>query len=681
MLLSITDGTVTRGGRTVLSHFSFSIRGTEKAAIVGRNGAGKTSLLEIIAGRLDLETDDSRPSSGLVWARACSTGLLSQQTSLDPAQTVGEMLAEAARMGRPEDERFEKETFGREAQYSRMLTAMGFHVRDKSRACGTFSGGEQVRLSLLRLMLEEPEVLLLDEPTNHLDLAAVEFLERYLAAYPHAVVAVSHDRFFIDRFADVVWDVRGGRLFRYPGNYTAFRDARTAEYRKQYEAWRRQQAEIAREEELIETFRHKPKKAAFARARRTMLERMPRVERPDPLEAAIHTGGLLPERPGTRWPVSFDHLRIGYDRPLMELTLRIRRGAKLGIIGPNGAGKSALLRTVAGLLPPLGGHLTMGGHIDTAYFDQMTAAFSDPRTVHDWFHDRSPVLTEKELREKLAGYLFRGRDLSKPVSSLSGGEKSRLALAGILESRPNLLLLDEPTNHMDIPARETMESLFRSYRGTMLIVSHDRYFLQQVADSLLILEPGQREALFYPFGYGHYRRMMDQKADGQSPAAARSLENQRLIDGLRAVPKAEHPRLRPFSTEEETLDWRFELNRREREKAEAAFILLDEAYRKAYAKRSGLPTEEDANRSEFPIEKAAKRPAIPSEKIAEMPAAPVPSLSDWLFSDPGSRAALEELSRRLEEAGRKWTETLLDWYELWLETAPGVPSAGPKPHG
>ncbi|MDD5860770.1 MAG: ABC-F family ATP-binding cassette domain-containing protein [Eubacteriales bacterium] len=696
MLLEIRDGTVSRGGKTVLERFSFDIKGTEHAAIVGRNGAGKTTLLEVIAGTRELDADEKNPGSGLFRSRAFTVGMLHQTAVSDPELTVEEAMRTAILSGKPEDFRWSEERFAEEQRYDKMFTRFGFAKEDKQKKLGAFSGGEQIKIALIRLLLAEPDVLVLDEPTNHLDLAAVEWLEQYLREYRKAVVMVSHDRYFIDQVADVVWEVTHGRVVRYPGNYTQYRAAKAARYKRQLAAWRRQQEEIARQDELIEKFRHKPKKAKFARSRKKMLERMTRIEKPDMDDAVIHTGEILPARPGSKWVLECEHLKIGYEKsqPVKELSFRLRRGQKVGIIGPNGTGKSTFLKTVAGLLQPLAGKVSLGAHIDLAYFDQMTAgkvleetaaagstgielptdtaefsgadaaASGSPARVSskmperlnviEYFHSRFPSLTGKEVRTILAGFLFTGRDLGTPVDSLSGGEKSRLVLATLLQSRPNFLVLDEPTNNMDIPAKETLESLFREYKGTILFVSHDRYFLSEVADALLIFEQGDQPVMYHPFGYRHYEERRRREMNGD-PAVTRTAEDERLIADLRAVPKGESHRLREIPTEEAALDWRFHLCRMEIDQAEERVQQEEEALGEMMepAWNTEVSYAEDSDNIEPDITLNDVHPTI--AEYLETPS-----------SEKDPRILAQQ--KRLEDANQKLTETLLVWYDLWLET-------------
>ena len=617
MLYEIRDGSVSQQGEPVLSHFDFGIRGTEKVAIVGRNGAGKSTLLEAIAGEKEIEINRKNPASGVFRSRAFTVGVLRQQACQNPDETVEDCILKGVKALWREKELpaetvgdaaestglYSRERYDFEQRYDRIFTGFGFSLEDKKKKLGTFSGGEQTKICLIRLLLEEPDVLVLDEPTNHLDLAAVEWLETYLRAYPKAVVCVSHDRYFLDQTAEVVWEVSGGHLTRYTGGYTAYRMEKQKRAAKATKAYEEQQAEIARLNDLIRKFRGKPRKASFARSRAKILERMDRMEKPDADEAVIHTGAILPARPGSRWVVECEDLKIGYDHPIRELSLRIRRGQKIGIIGQNGTGKSTFLKTVAGLLPPMTGKCKIGENVDLAYFDQMTARFTSDKTVIDWFHDQFPAMEMGETRRVLAGFLFRGEDCGKPVAGLSGGEKARLMLAAILERRPNFLVMDEPTNNMDIPAKETLESIFRSFQGTILFVSHDRYFLSQVAEALLVFEPETEKVLYYPGNYRHYKERKDRVQAGEDTDLLRTAEEQRLIEGLRSVPKGERGMLRRISDAEQEFDWRFAVNRTGREAAEQAFAVA-------------LERAEDAD---------------------------------------------------AERARDNWTRTLLDWYDIWLD--------------
>ena len=611
MLLQIQDGSLSIGGQTILSHFNFEIKGKEKIALVGRNGSGKTTLLRLLAGELSLDRDDHSQGMGMTASRRLTIGLLAQQAFSDASGTVEEELLKAC----PCPDRWDRERFAWEQEYDRILTGFGLTKEDKKKPVSQFSGGEQTKLALIRLLLEKPDILLLDEPTNHLDMETAEWLEDYLRSYEHAAVIVSHDRFFLDQVADTVCEIQDKRLIRYTGGYTAYREQKQKDIKLQEKAYQHQQEEIKRLEELIERFKHKPKKAAFARSRKKILERMPRVDRPVPDDAHIFTGEIVPAVNSSKWVLEAEHLQVGYEKTLLELSLRIRRGQKIGIIGPNGAGKSTFLKTAAGLLPPVKGKLSLGLQVLVGYFDQQTAALTSDKTVAEHFHDLFPSLTEKEVRSTLGAFLFPGKEAGKKVSGLSGGEKSRLVLAELFQSRPNFFLLDEPTNHMDIPARETLESAFRAYKGTLLFVSHDRYFIRQVAEALLIFE--DQTVLYYPFGYAHYVEHCRKKASGMSPSAQIRAEEQALLSGLQNVPKAERHRLRDIPTELAYADWQLRLALEPLEEIQTKLTRFYEDY--------------DVIR---------------------------------MWEDP---SYAEEIQKKEEELHQTYTEICLNWFEKWKE--------------
>ena len=631
MLYQITDGTVSAGGHVILSHVDFEIKGNEKIALVGRNGAGKTTLLKLIAGELSLDRDDRRQGAGVTSSRRLTVGMLKQQAFSDREQTVEEILLAAC----PFRDTFARERFEYEQEYDRIFTGFGFARADKHKKIGDFSGGEQTKIALIRLLLEKPDILLLDEPTNHLDIATIQWLEQYLKWYEHAVVLVSHDRFFLDQVAEAVVEVSDGKLTRYAGNYSEYRAEKRKRIERQQKAWERQKKEEDRLNGVIERFRHKPTKASFARAKKKQLERMERVEKPVEDDVHLFTGNIEPLIPGSKWVFEAEHLKIGYDRPLLEITMRIRRGQKLGILGANGAGKSTFLKTVAGLLQPfqekdrsVERRCVLGNNITIGYFDQHSAEIQSDKSVAEHFHDLFPALTEKEVRNILGMYLFTGKLASRRVSDLSGGEKARLVLAELLQSRPNFLILDEPTNHMDVQAKETLESAFQAYQGTILFVSHDRYFIRQVAQSVLIFE--ETGPMYYPFGYEHYLEKR-QKAEeyGEELSAQVKAEDAALLEGMRTVPKAERHRLREFSTEEAYADWKLRLVYEKLEPEELEYGRLEAEYR-------GLLAE---------------------WKMSE---------AYWTL-EPGIPDAVAAAKARRDEAFKRWHEQCMAWLGVYEE--------------
>ena len=660
MLYQITDGTVSAGGHVILSHVDFEIKGNEKIALVGRNGAGKTTLLKLIAGELSLDRDDRRQGAGVTSSRRLTVGMLKQQAFSDREQTVEEILLAAC----PFRDTFARERFEYEQEYDRIFTGFGFARADKHKKIGDFSRGEQTKIALIRLLLEKPDILLLDEPTNHLDIATIQWLEQYLKRYEHAVVLVSHDRFFLDQVAETVVEVSDGKLTRYAGNYSQYREEKQKRIERQRKAWERQQEEADRLNGVIERFRHKPTKASFARAKKKQLERMERVEKPVEDDVHLFTGNIEPLIPGSKWVFEAEHLKIGYDRALLEITLRIRRGQKMGILGPNGAGKSTFLKTVAGLLQPfqekdksVERRCVLGNNITIGYFDQHSAEIQSEKSVAEHFHDLFPSMTEKEVRNILGMYLFPGKLASRRVSDLSGGEKARLVLAELLQSRPNFLVLDEPTNHMDVQAKETLESAFQAYTGTILFVSHDRYFIRQVAQSVLIFEDGG--PMYYPFGYEHYLEKK-QKADeyGEELSAQVKAEDAALLAGMRAVPKAERHRLKEFSVEEAYADWKLRLVQEKLEPEELEYGRLEEEYQ-------GLLDEWKMSEAYWMTEPAARMTEkTEAESSGEKTAGGTAGIPD---EPSGLQEDVAAAKARRDEAWECFHARCMEWYEVYEE--------------
>ena len=646
MKYQIKDGTVTLGGETILSHIDFEIQGNQKIAVVGRNGAGKTTLLRLIAGELSLDRDDRRQGPGITASRQLTVEMLGQQALAGEERTVEELVM----LNCPAKGPFDRERFEYEREYDTLFTGLGFQKEDKKRSVAAFSGGQKTKIALIQLLLKKPDLLLLDEPTNHLDMETASWLEGYLRQYPGAVVMVSHDRFFMDRTADIVYELEQGKLTRYPGNYTNYREQKRKNYEIQMKSYLRQQEEIERQEELIKRFKNKPSKAAFARSRKKILERMLPVEKPREDMAHIFTGTITPLIPGSKWVFEAEHLKIGYDKhSLLELSLRIRKGQKIGILGVNGSGRTTFLKTVAGFLPAVAGECALGNNITIGYFDQYSAAIQSEKTVVEHFSDLFPSLTDKEVRTILGAYLFKGKDGAKRVDDLSGGEKARLVLAELLQSRPNFLILDEPTNHMDIQAKETLEPAFQAYEGTILFVSHDRYFIRQVAKSVLIFE--NNAAFYYPFGYEHYLERKEKEASGEPLAARIKAEEQALIEGLKAVPRAERHRLREIPEEEAYDQWRLRLAA---EAIENAAEQVEGLWQQILEK-NGKREERELEHWDHPVNEIADKN------------------EDAACGEKQEKQAEEELSaftEQYENAQSAWTDACLFWYDIWCEAHP-----------
>lgn len=538
MLYQISNGAVAFGDDVILHSIDFEIRNTEKIAIVGRNGCGKTTLLKLISGEVEMEKLDSDESAFIAKAGNPEIGYLKQIAFDDPDVTLeqevrkcfvkmDERKAELARAAAELEHDYSDEKVARytameeafkddggyyyEKEYEVMISKFGFSDDERKKPIRDFSGGQQTKIAFIKLLLSKPDILLLDEPTNHLDVTTIEWLEGYLKSYPKAVVVVSHDRMFLDNVVDVVYEIEYGTARRYPGNYTNFIARKKENYDKQMKDHIAQQKEIERLQRMVTRFKGKPTKTAMAQSKQKAIDRMVIIEAPDKYDNKTFHANFQPEKETGNDVLYTSELAIGYDHPLSVVSLDLKRGEKLGILGGNGLGKSTFLKTIVGKIPALSGEYRFGTNVQIGYFDQQMAMYTSNKTVLDDFWDEYPNLTETEARNALGAFLFSGDDVFKNVNMLSGGEKVRLALCKILKTRPNVLVLDEPTNHMDIVGKETLESMLKDYKGTLIFVSHDRYFVKKVATQLLVFEDGTTN--LYQFGYEQYQEKLDREAE------------------------------------------------------------------------------------------------------------------------------------------------------------------------
>lgn len=538
MLYQISNGAVAFGDDVILHSIDFEIRNTEKIAIVGRNGCGKTTLLKLISGEVEMEKLDSDESAFIAKAGNPEIGYLKQIAFDDPDVTLeqevrkcfvkmDERKAELARAAAELEHDYSDEKVARytameeafkddggyyyEKEYEVMIRKFGFSDDERKKPIRDFSGGQQTKIAFIKLLLSKPDILLLDEPTNHLDVTTIEWLEGYLKSYPKAVVVVSHDRMFLDNVVDVVYEIEYGTARRYPGNYTNFIARKKENYDKQMKDHIAQQKEIERLQRMVTRFKGKPTKTSMAQSKQKAIDRMVIIEAPDKYDNKTFHANFQPEKETGNDVLYTSELAIGYDHPLSVVSLDFKRGEKLGILGGNGLGKSTFLKTIVGKIPALSGEYRFGTNVQIGYFDQQMAMYTSNKTVLDDFWDEYPNLTETEARNALGAFLFSGEDVFKNVNMLSGGEKVRLALCKILKTRPNVLVLDEPTNHMDIVGKETLESMLKDYKGTLIFVSHDRYFVKKVATQLLVFEDGTTN--LYQFGYEQYQEKLDREAE------------------------------------------------------------------------------------------------------------------------------------------------------------------------
>ena len=526
----IKNGAVSINGETILESINLEINEKSHIGVVGKNGAGKTTLLQCIVDNSLLEEGNDDTSFQVIKQGNPSIGYLRQielndnNTMLEEVRKpfrdiikIEDRLEELVReMNTKDDIKLVEEYTSLEEKFQNMggytyrkeyeilIKKFGFKDSDKFKYLKEFSGGEKTKIAFIKMLLNKPDILLLDEPTNHLDIDTVEWLEEYLKSYKKAIVVVSHDRMFINNIVDTIYDISYGALTKYSGNYDYYEKQKQLNYEKALKDYEFQRKEIERLTRIYERFRSKPSKAKMAMSRLHQLEKMDILERPNKIEAITFKTNMDNIVMPSRDIFILDNLGVGYDRVLYKLNLYIRRGDKLGIIGPNGLGKSTILKTLVGLIPSLGGSFTVGHNVSIGYFDQNLAMLDEKHTVLEEFMAKFPKVSEYEARCSLGSFLFKGDDVLKKIEVLSGGERVRLQLCKILYTKPNVLILDEPTNHLDIVGREYLESILNEYQGTVLFVSHDRYFISKVATSLLVLSKDN-----YHLFKGNYKEYLE----------------------------------------------------------------------------------------------------------------------------------------------------------------------------
>src|SRR5881275_2295715 len=527
MLFRLTDVYKSFGAQDVLRGASFQINPGEHVGLVGRNGAGKTTIFRLV------NAEESPDSGEVARARGLKLGLLAQHIHFEPGSTVHESALAAFghlqqiehemhelehRMGEAVDDldkvlerysdlqhQFEREGgFEYTAKAEAILQGLGFDRTTWTLETEKLSGGQQNRLGLVRLLLAEPDVLLLDEPTNHLDVVAVEWLEEFLQSYPAGFVIISHDRYFLDRSCRRIIELENGRANSYVGNYSAYLVEREERREIQQRAFENQQRLIAKTEEFIRR-NLAGQKTKQAKSRRTMLQRLERIEgvRADQGAGDFRLKDI--ERAGTH-VLTITDASVGYGEHILarDISLILRRGECLGVIGPNGSGKTTFLKTILNKIPALIGEVRWGSKVQIGYYAQQLEDLDERNEIIMELRRVAPsTATSGELRSFLAKFLFFGDDVYKHVRDLSGGEKGRLSLAKLIYSRVNVLVLDEPTNHLDIPSREALEEALGAYEGTIITISHDRYFLDRVATQILALD-GQGNAEPYNGDYTEY---------------------------------------------------------------------------------------------------------------------------------------------------------------------------------
>ena len=541
MLFQIKNGSLELGANLILKRIDFEIKEGEKIAIVGRNGTGKTSLLKAICGEYQISSNGE--DTQVIKSGKIKIGYLNQNAFSSLQRTVNQemyevfapLLAKKAKIDelilkieesseikdiealtRLQEEFDLEGGYFYEKDYNLFMQKFGFSLDDKEKCLLEFSGGELTKLAFIKLLLEKPDILLLDEPTNHLDIRTVEWLEEYLKEYRGSVVVVSHDRMFIDKIADTVYEIEYGETVKYSGNYSYFVKEKELNHERTEKAYKAQQAEIARLQALIDRFRETPTKVAMTESKMKQIEKMVKIDEPRPFDLKTFHAEFTPSRSSGKEVLTLNGLTVGYDKPLANLSFKLMRGDRVGIIGPNGIGKSTLVKTLVSQIQPLGGSFFVGYNVDTGYYDQQMIKYESNKNVLNDFWDEFPSLSETKARGALGAFMFTKDDVFKDVSVLSGGERVRLALCKIFERKPNLLILDEPTNHMDMLGKETLEKMLDSYEGSLLFVSHDRYFVKKIAKSLIVFD--ESGAKYYDLTYDEYmERVKNQPLPQEKP--------------------------------------------------------------------------------------------------------------------------------------------------------------------
>lgn len=530
------------GGNTIFSNISFSVPDNARIGLVGPNGAGKTTLLKIMTGQQEPTSGQFTINKGL------KVGYIAQENGLDEDKTIwDEMLTvfndlieknkKITKMqeqiaDHPEDEDllkrydqlaydFEQEGgFTYQAEIKSILNGFNFKENTWNKVIGTLSGGEKTRLAFVKLLLQKPPVLLLDEPTNYLDLDTLDWLEAFLKNYQGAIITVSHDQYFLDHLANQIFELNFGKLTTFKGNYSQYVKERELMDSQQEAAYEKQQEKIKKEEEFIQKNLVRASTTKRAQSRRKVLDKMERIKPPKHKQKVRIN--FTSERPSGKEVLIAKDLTIGYPDKVMvsDIDFQVNKNDRVAIIGPNGIGKSTLLKTIMKKLEPKDGSIKYGASLDIGYYDQELQSLDPSKTVLDTIWDRHKTMPEKDVRSILASFLFTAEDIDKTVGQLSGGQKARLTLTVLSLEKDNFLLMDEPTNHLDIEAKEVLEEALDNYDGTLLFVSHDRYFINELANKIISVRDGH--AKIYNGNYSYY---LDEKA--KQAAAAQEAEAQK----------------------------------------------------------------------------------------------------------------------------------------------------------
>lgn len=572
MKIKLNNISVSFGENTVLNNINFVVNDNDKVALIGRNGCGKSTLIKVITGEQEIDNSSTGDNANKIEKiGSFKVGQVKQITFDDENESLeGEILKAYSNIlnVKKQMEELEKilennsteklcekytklcEEYDRiggytyKIEYNKALKNFGFSEEDKYKKISEFSGGQRTKIALIKLLLSKPDMLILDEPTNHLDILAIEWLEKYLQDYKKAIIVVSHDRAFLDKFVNVVYEIERGKITRYVGNYTKFVKDKELAYQKQLKEYNAYTQEVNRLQNLVDRFRYKATKASMTQSKIKQIDRIEVVEKPEIADMKAFSANIELNRESSTLVLRAEDLVIGYDKPLATLNFRLNKGDRLGIIGGNGIGKSTLLRTIMEKVPPLGGKLIFGTNLDIGYFDQQTVTSNiQSQTILNNYLDAFPHLSNGEARSDLGAFMFTQEDVYKNMQDLSGGELVRLALCKIFKKHPNFLILDEPTNHLDIVGKEALENLLLKYKGTILFVSHDRYFVNKLATSLIKFENGKAE-----FIKSTYQELKEQEAKQEQDKPAPNAE--KLLNDIKEI-QEDKPKVNDYILQKE----------------------------------------------------------------------------------------------------------------------------------
>lgn len=578
MLIQLNNVTKNFVVNEIFSNVKMEINDKDRVAIVGRNGAGKSTLLKIISGELSFDSGERTISKNT------TIGYLSQEfivredlsiyeemiTCFDEIISLEANLEKLSYELTPENIENDPGLLDRfDRLQNEVLTHKDYHYKSKiesvlygldftkdvfDKKISTFSGGEKTRLSMAKLLLSEPDLLILDEPTNHLDMENVAWLENYLSSYNGAIVIVSHDRYFLDKVVNVVYNLEFGKLKKYVGNYSKFLKQYEEDYEKQLKEFTSQQKDIKRLEEFVQKNIARASTSKMAKSRQKVLDKMELIDNPKKDDKAANIEFNIKEQSG-RDVLMIENLKVGYDGKQVgnAYNFSVYKGDRIAIVGRNGIGKSTLIKTIAKKQNAIGGSVHYGSKVSLGYYDQKQAEFESSKTILNELWDEYPLMKESEVRTVLGRFLFRGDSVLKIVRDLSGGEKARLQLAKLMLEKNNLLVLDEPTNHLDITSKQVLEDALENYEGTIVFVSHDRYFINKIANKVLDITGDDYS--IYLGNYDYYLEKREQELIAKKLKEEKTAEVQEKVANHYVLGKEEKKRIRKLErTREELLE-------------------------------------------------------------------------------------------------------------------------------